>query len=380
MKNNQPITQREIPFPPDTYLVSRTDLKGIITYANDAFVAISGFTREELIGSSHNIVRHPDMPEAAFADLWATVKKACPGAAWSRTAARTAISTGSKPLSYRSRAMAGSLATSRYAPPPKATGGQRPRPPTGPPGRPAACRPPAAAACRWPPAVGFDCRHPGADAAGRRDRPAWRQRKQCSLQTLYQDKQMPSNLANKMMFLLSDNRAQIMLALQHDPANPSAKLHDHPLDLHVENTLKNRGEINAALDELKAHAERAGAGAVRQVQRHPRTLLERRHQRCPRPAQGRALPAGQRVAAAQDQSALRRDEARRRGLINELSRSAAEAHQTAEARYATIRNLTIGSLIGALLLGGIGGWLLTRSITPPCTVPSATSSALPKAS
>ena len=53
MKNNQPITQREIPFPPDTYLVSRTDLKGIITYANDAFVAISGFTREELIGSSH---------------------------------------------------------------------------------------------------------------------------------------------------------------------------------------------------------------------------------------------------------------------------------------------------------------------------------------
>ncbi len=78
MKNNQPITQREIPFPPDTYLVSRTDLKGIITYANDAFVAISGFTREELIGSSHNIIRHPDMPEAAFADLWATLKKGLP--------------------------------------------------------------------------------------------------------------------------------------------------------------------------------------------------------------------------------------------------------------------------------------------------------------
>jgi hypothetical protein len=62
----------------------------------------------------------------------------------------------------------------------------------------------------------------------------------------------PSNLANKMMFLLR-HRSQIMLALQHDPANPSAKLHDHPLDLHVENTLKNRSEINAALDELKKH-------------------------------------------------------------------------------------------------------------------------------
>ena len=78
MKNNQPITQREVPFPPNTYLVSRTDLKGVITYANDAFVAISGFSREELIGSNHNIVRHPDMPQAAFADLWATVKKGLP--------------------------------------------------------------------------------------------------------------------------------------------------------------------------------------------------------------------------------------------------------------------------------------------------------------
>ena len=78
MKNNQPVTQREVPFPADTYLVSRTDLKGMITYANDAFVEISGFSREELIGQSHNIVRHPDMPEAAFRDLWNTVKSGLP--------------------------------------------------------------------------------------------------------------------------------------------------------------------------------------------------------------------------------------------------------------------------------------------------------------
>ena len=71
MKNNQPVTQREVPFPPNAYLVSRTDLKGMITYANEAFVEISGFSRDELIGSSHNLVRQPDMPEAAFRDLWA---------------------------------------------------------------------------------------------------------------------------------------------------------------------------------------------------------------------------------------------------------------------------------------------------------------------
>jgi len=78
MKNNQPVTRNEIPFPKERYLVSKTDLKGIITYANDEFVRISCFGREELIGKNHNVVRHPDMPEQAFADLWATVKRGDP--------------------------------------------------------------------------------------------------------------------------------------------------------------------------------------------------------------------------------------------------------------------------------------------------------------
>ncbi len=78
MRVNLPITDREVVMQPGTILVTKTDLKGIITYANDAFVEISGFTREELIGKSHNIVRHPDMPEVAFQDLWTTVKQGRP--------------------------------------------------------------------------------------------------------------------------------------------------------------------------------------------------------------------------------------------------------------------------------------------------------------
>jgi aerotaxis receptor len=78
MKNNQPVTQREVPLPANTYIVSQTDLKGIIIDANEAFVQTSGFTREELIGKNHNIVRHPDMPQAAFGDLWASVKAGLP--------------------------------------------------------------------------------------------------------------------------------------------------------------------------------------------------------------------------------------------------------------------------------------------------------------
>ena len=57
------------------FLVSRTDLNGTITYVNDDFCRVSGYERDELIGLNHNIVRHPDMPTAIFAELWKTIKK-----------------------------------------------------------------------------------------------------------------------------------------------------------------------------------------------------------------------------------------------------------------------------------------------------------------
>jgi len=78
MKKNYPVTQKEYPLADDTILVSTTDLKGITTYANDEFCHCSGFSREELIGKSHNVVRHPDMPPEAFEDLWSTLKQGRP--------------------------------------------------------------------------------------------------------------------------------------------------------------------------------------------------------------------------------------------------------------------------------------------------------------
>ncbi|AEI79208.1 methyl-accepting chemotaxis protein [Cupriavidus necator N-1] len=70
MRNNQPVTQREYKLSPSDYLISRTDLKGRITFANRTFIEASGFAAEELLGAAHNLVRHPDMPPEAFADLW----------------------------------------------------------------------------------------------------------------------------------------------------------------------------------------------------------------------------------------------------------------------------------------------------------------------
>jgi aerotaxis receptor len=73
MRNNQPVTQNSLKVPVDQTLISVTDLKGRITYANKAFISMSGYTQEELLGQPHNLVRHPDMPEEAFRDMWATL-------------------------------------------------------------------------------------------------------------------------------------------------------------------------------------------------------------------------------------------------------------------------------------------------------------------
>ncbi|MEO1767493.1 methyl-accepting chemotaxis protein [Thiobacter aerophilum] len=75
MRRNLPVTQQEYDYRPGAVIISKTDAKGIILDANDDFVEISGYSREELIGQPHNILRHPDMPPAAFADLWATIKR-----------------------------------------------------------------------------------------------------------------------------------------------------------------------------------------------------------------------------------------------------------------------------------------------------------------
>jgi aerotaxis receptor len=78
MRNNQPVTGREYPFPQGKTVISYTDLKGQITRANEIFIELSGFTKAELIGKPHNLVRHPDMPAEAFRDLLDTLKAGRP--------------------------------------------------------------------------------------------------------------------------------------------------------------------------------------------------------------------------------------------------------------------------------------------------------------
>jgi aerotaxis receptor len=80
MRNNLPVTNREFDFPDGATLLSVTDTQSHITYANAAFIAVSGFERDDIVGQPHNIVRHPDMPKEAFADMWRTLQG---GESWS---------------------------------------------------------------------------------------------------------------------------------------------------------------------------------------------------------------------------------------------------------------------------------------------------------
>ena len=81
MRHNLPVTDKEFPFPAGQTLVSTTDTKGFIVYCNPAFIQVSGFSKQELLGQPHNIIRHPDMPEEAFRDMWDTISSGRPWSA-----------------------------------------------------------------------------------------------------------------------------------------------------------------------------------------------------------------------------------------------------------------------------------------------------------
>ena len=367
MKNNQPITQREVLFPPNCYLVSKTDLKGIITQANDAFVAISGFTRTELIGSSHNIVRHPDMPAAAFADLWKTVKAGLPwrGAVKNRCkngdyywveafvvplkkngeitgymSVRTPLAADKKQAAealYRAAGSTGKL--------------------------PESARRSIPLAARLWAAMGALLVLMGLIGFfGLRSLTETNQ----ELNSMYRENLVPSNTVNRMMFLLADNRSQVMLALQHDPTSPFVKMHDHPIDMHVNATLKNREEINSLLEALKKQT----------LTDTQKTLLDKF-------SEGREKFSKEGVNAARDLIAEGKfnetnvvlltkinplyGEVRRNGetLIQQFSRDAEARYVEAEKEYASVRNTNIGLMIFAVLITLVGGGLLVRSIVAP---------------
>ena len=113
MRVNLLVTPQEFAFPRGETLVSTTDLKVRILYCNPMFIAVSGYAHEELLGQPHNLIRHPDMPEEAFRDLWDTIENGQPWSAVVKNrrkdgnyywvmANATPLMDGDKPVAYRS--------------------------------------------------------------------------------------------------------------------------------------------------------------------------------------------------------------------------------------------------------------------------------------
>ena len=101
MRQNLPVTQCEHELPEHITLMSTTDVHSHIQYANAAFIEASGFEREELIGQAHHLVRHPDMPAEAFADMWATLKAGVSWSALVKNRRKNATTTGFEPTPRR---------------------------------------------------------------------------------------------------------------------------------------------------------------------------------------------------------------------------------------------------------------------------------------
>ena len=367
MKNNQPVTQKEVHFPPNRYLVSKTDLKGVITYCNDAFVDISGFSRDELIGKSHNIVRHPDMPMVAFDDLWKTIKAGLPwrGAVKNRckngdhywveafvvplkkNGEITGFMSVRTPLSVEKRsAVEGLYRTAGLD-------GSLPRT-----GR----RSLAIGPRLWAALAGLVVLMVIIGFFGLRSL----SNANDELNVIYRDNLLPSNSVNKMLYHLVDNRSQIMLGLQHDPGNPNSKLHDHPISFHTDARLKNREIINAELESLnkqqltdKQKALLAKFGETRE--RYSKegiaiasNLLE----------EGKFVEANALLLLKINplHAELKRDAD---ALLKQLAIDAESKYATAKTEYEVTRNLSIGLIVAAVLIATIGGTLLVSAIVTP---------------
>ena len=256
MRNNQPVTGREIDIRADAAFITHTDAKGRITRANDEFVEISGFTREELIGQPHNIVRHPDMPAEAFRDLWDTLKRGRP---WTGL--------------VKNRCKNGDHYWVRANVSPTAEGYTSVR------GKPTRQEVDAAEtlyrAMRNDPGLRMAGGHPVPTGfAGLAHRLFGRLRiahrlwimvalaltlfvaavvigwlglsnSRDALKTVYEDRAVPMYDLARFNWLMKENYAEVLRGFQHDPSGALFAVHDHPLSLHTDAVKRRTSELDA---------------------------------------------------------------------------------------------------------------------------------------
>ncbi|GAB1392943.1 methyl-accepting chemotaxis protein [Rhodocyclaceae bacterium] len=370
MKTNLPVTQQEIPFPSGAYLVSKTDLKGAITYANEAFVEISGFTRDELVGKNHNLVRHPDMPPQAFEDLWRTVQAGLPWRGIVKNRAKNGdhywvdafvvpVRENDATVGYMSvrsapsrQAVTAAEAAYRSLRESKAKLDSRP-----PWWKRISIRARLAAIMLFMGAM-----LTGGAAIGI----LGIMQSNTALNDTYHQQLEPIDMIGRITTLMADNRAQVMLAIQHDAVSPFAKMHDHPITTHTDAIVKNRDAIGELVKQLQARSFPSEIATHLETYRQAResfvgeglaparqALIDGKFEEANRILLTRTNPTYTKAAAtAKD--------------VQEAMKAHARASYTAaEERYALFRNVAIGGTLLGLLLVALAAWNLSRAIVGP---------------
>ncbi len=276
MRTNLPVTNVEYELKEGSSIVSKTDPKGLITYVNPDFIEASGFTEKELLGHPHNLVRHPDMPVEAFDDLWRTLKAGRPwtglvknrrkdGGFYWVIANATPIFEGGNCVGYmsvRSKPTRAQIEAHEAAYRLFREGKQ------------------GGLRILEGKAVGGGVLNDFKRSLSHmtiRNRMISvfvimiaamvvsgvfnylsAQKSSDQFQDVATRRMKLNSEVNRLQFLMADNRAQIMLALQHDPHGKFARFHDHPVAKHLDAIAKNKVDIDEVMRVLieNAHSEK----------------------------------------------------------------------------------------------------------------------------
>jgi methyl-accepting chemotaxis protein len=379
MRINMPVTNVEVPLRDDTLIVSKTDLKGQITYINKDFLDISGFTEAELIGVSHNIVRHPDMPVEAFEDLWRDLKAERPWTGYVKNRCKNGdyywVLATATPI--RENGQVTGYMSVRRKPTREAV---------------AACEQ-AYKMFRDKQAGGSQIRHgqvvKGGDGLASRLSLKVRmtigfgamlamvaivaamgihglQDSKAQTEQLYNDRLEPMQALAAIGKLMAENRAQVLLGLQHDPAGAYAKLHDHQISFHFDAIDRNAAEITerSARYEKAVNSDEHKQLASAFLEARKRYVEEGLKPAKAALAEGRFGDANtillQKINPLYTEAAKAAD-----GLAKYQVEKGKAQLDIVESEYANDRNWLLVLFVGALVVGLAIAVRIIRSVTAP---------------